>query len=77
MLVRTASPDIGHGAIAAHTEEFRATYSDTRVTARDMQERLGILLLRLRMDLDAVRHGSVIDVAERGEDGRLRRVIVF
>jgi len=68
---------VGREAIAAHIDRFRETYPAARVAVRQMREQHGVLLIRIQVILDAERQGSVIDVAARGDDGRLRRVIVF
>jgi len=68
---------VGREAIAAHIDRFRETYPAARVTVREMRELHGVLLIRIHVILDSERQGSVIDVAEREDDGRLRRVIVF
>lgn len=73
----TETHAVGREAIAAHIDRFRKTYPAARVTVREMRELHGALLIRIHVVLDSERQGSVIDVAERADDGRLKRVIVF
>jgi len=67
----------GRETFAAVIDEFRQTYPAAHITLIDMREQHGVLLLRVHIAASSERQWSVIDVAERGDDGRLKRVNVF